>query len=153
MRAGELRAAAFWALALAGLTAGYALLAPTVDDWRSGRRPMTPDCRVARVIDGDTVDLSCMGRGWARARIVGYDSPELFTPGCAAEHAAAGRARDVLDNWARHATRTEVAFLGTDRYGRALVDMRLSGQRVAAAMVETGNGRRYFGTLRGGWCG
>ena len=135
-----------------GLAGGYAVLAPAVDDWRSGLREMTADCRLARVIDGDTVDLGCGGRGGGRARIVGYDSPELFSPGCAAERAAAEEARRVLVNWARHATSTEVAFLGRDRYDRELVDMRLSGQRVATAMVETGNGRRYFGSLRGGWC-
>jgi endonuclease YncB( thermonuclease family) len=134
------------------LTGGYAVLAPVVDDWRSGMREMSADCRVARVIDGDTVDLGCVDRGAVRARIVGYDSPELFSPGCAAERAAAEEARRVLVNWARHATSTEVAFLGRDRYDRELVDMRLSGQRVATAMVETGNGRRYFGSLRGGWC-
>jgi endonuclease YncB( thermonuclease family) len=152
-RPGDLRAAAFWGLAFVGLSGGYAVFAPVVDDWRSGMRSMTSECSVVRVIDGDTADLSCMGRGWVRARIVGYDSPELFSPNCAAELAAAERARNVLDNWVRHASRVEVGFLGSDRYGRTLVDMRLSGQRVATAMVETGNGRRYFGNLRGGWCG
>ena len=45
-----------------------------------------------------------------------------------------------------------MALLGHDRYGRMLVDMRLSGQRVAQGMVDAGLGRRYFGHLRGGWC-
>lgn len=148
----ELKAALFWCLAFGGLSGGYGVLAPAVDDWRSGLRDMTTSCRVERVIDGDTVDLGCIDRGRVRARIVGYDSPELFSPACTAERAAAEQALRVLANWVRHATSTEVAFLGSDRYGRQLVDMRLSGQRVAAAMVETGNGRRYFGSLRGGWC-
>jgi endonuclease YncB( thermonuclease family) len=148
----DLPAAAFWSIAFVGLTGGYAVLAPVVDDWRSGLREMTADCRVVRVIDGDTVDLACAGRGAVRARIVGYDSPELFSPGCDAERAAAEEARRVLENWVRRSAGTEVAFLGSDRYDRRLVDMRLSGQRVATAMVEAGNGRRYFGSLRGGWC-
>ena len=71
---------------------------------------------------------------------------------CESERLSAERAKAVLVNWARHATGVEVAFLGHDRYRRALVDMRLNGRRVARAMVETGNGRRYFGNLRGGWC-
>ena len=149
---GDPRAAVFWGLAFVVLAGGYAVLAPIVDDWRSSLREMTAGCRVVRVIDGDTVDLGCVDRGVVRARIVGYDSPELFSPGCDAERVAAEQARRVLDTWARHATSTEVAFLGRDRYDRQLVDMRLSGQRVAASMVETGNGRRYFGNLRGGWC-
>ena len=70
-----------------------------------------------------------------RARIVGYDAPELFSPMCEAERVAAERARAVLATWVRHATATEVAFLGHDRYRRTLVDMRLSGQRVAEGMV------------------
>jgi micrococcal nuclease len=148
----DLKASAFWGLAFAGLSGGYAVLAPVLDDWRSGLREMTASCRIEQVIDGDTVDLGCIDRGRLRARIVGYDSPELYSPACDAERAAAEQAARVLGNWVRHATRTEVAFLGRDRYGRYLVDMRLSGQRVATAMVETGNGRRYFGSFRGGWC-
>ena len=129
----------FWFLAFAVLSGGYAVLAPVVDDWRSAMRPMTRDCRVLQVVDGDTVDLGCPGRGTMRARIVGYDTPELFSPQCEAERAAAERAKQVLATWVRHATRTEVAFLGHDRYGRTLVDMRLSGQRVAQGMVEGGH--------------
>jgi endonuclease YncB( thermonuclease family) len=59
----------------------------------------------------------------------------------------------MLETLVARAARTEVAFLGRDRYHRALVDMRLDGARVAAGMVEAGHGRRYFGRLRGGWCG
>ncbi len=116
-------------------------------------RPMRPDCRVVRVLDGDTVDLSCPGQGELRARIVGYDSPELFSPRCPAERAAATQATRALGSWVRDAAGVEVAVLGHDRYGRTLVDMRLGGQRVARGMVERGNGRRYFGNHRGGWCG
>jgi micrococcal nuclease len=145
-------AALFWVAAFAALSGGYAVLAPIVDDWWSDRRAMAGDCRVSRVIDGDTVDLGCPSTGPVRARIVGYDSPELFSPGCAAERAAAERAKQVLSAWVWHATSTEVALLGHDRYGRMLVDMRLSGQRVARGMVESGLGRRYFGKARGGWC-
>ena len=149
----EVRAAAFWVAALLALSGGYAALAPVVDDWRSALRPMRADCRVLQVLDGDTLELFCPERGWLRARIIGYDSPELFSSRCEAERAAAAQATRVLGTWVRHATRIEVAFLGRDRYGRSLVDMRLGGQRVAREMVATGNGRRYFGSLRGGWCG
>ena len=142
----------FWFLAFAGLSGGYALVAPAVEDWRASRRPMTRDCRISGVVDGDTVNLFCTGRGTVRAPIVGYDTPELFSPRCAAEAEAALRAKQALAVWAWHATSTEVAFLGRDRYGRELVDMRLSGQRVAAGMVGGGYGRRYLGRLRGGWC-
>lgn len=148
----EVQAAVFWFLAFATIAGGYALLAPAVDDWRATRLPMTRDCRVQGVVDGDTVNLACAGKATIRARIVGYDAPELFSARCPAERAAAERARQALELWVWHATTTEVALLGRDRYGRRLVDMRLSGQRVAAGMVRGGHGRRYFGRLRGGWC-
>jgi endonuclease YncB( thermonuclease family) len=146
----EQRAAVVWFLALAAVSGGYGAVAPALEDWRASRLPMTRDCRVSGVVDGDTVNLFCVGRGTVRARIVGYDTPELFSPRCAAE--AAERARQALATWAWHATSTEVAFLGRDRYGRGLVEMRLSGQRVAAGMVGGGYGRRYLGHLRGSWC-
>lgn len=148
----RVRPGVVWFLAFAGISGGHALLVPVVDDWRSGVRVMTRDCRVAGVVDGDTVDLACAGRGTMRARIVGYDAPELFSPRCAAERVAAERARQALASWAWHASSTEVAFLGRDDYGRELVDMRLSGQRVAEGMAEGGYGRRYLGGLRGSWC-
>ena len=146
------RAGVFWFLAFVAVSGGYAVLAPVADDWRSGMQAMTRDCRVARVVDGDTVDLGCVGRGKLRARIVGYDAPELFSPTCAGELRAAERARDALATAVRQATAVEVGFRGHDRYGRRLVDMRLGGRRVAAAMVASGNGRRYLGHLRQSWC-
>jgi endonuclease YncB( thermonuclease family) len=148
----DVRAAAIWAGLVTLVTLAYGVGAPAVDDWRSARRPMTAGCRVVRVLDGDTLDLVCPERGWLRARIVGYDSPELFSPRCMAERDAAVMATRVLGTWVRMATKTEVAFLGRDRYGRTLVDMRLSGQRVAREMIASGQGRRYLGGLRGGWC-
>jgi endonuclease YncB( thermonuclease family) len=152
-RLGGVSPAAFWFFTFALLSGGYSALAPAVDDWWSGLRPMTRDCRVVRVVDGDTVELGCAGRGRMRARIVGYDAPELYSPMCAGERAAAERARAALAARVRGAEEVEVAFRGRDRYGRWLVDMRLGGERVARAMVAGGDGRRYFGRLRGGWCG
>ena len=149
----ELKPALFWAAAFVLLGGGYGVLAPVVDDYRSSLRRMSSACFVEHVVDGDTVDLRCLDRGVLRARIVGYDSPELTSPACLTEGEAAGRARGALEGWVASAWRTEVAVLGRDRYGRSLVDMRLDGQRVAARMVEAGHGRRYFGRARGGWCG
>lgn len=139
------------ALVWAGLFVGATLLAPVVDDARSRLRAMETDCRVIRVVDGDTVELACPGRAAERARIVGYDAPELSSPGCVAELAAAEAARGGLS--AMVVGPVEVAFLGRDTYDRALVDMRAGGERVAARMVAEGHGRRYLGGLRGGWCG
>ncbi len=142
---------AVYALVWTALLAGGALLAPVADDLRSDLRTMEAGCRILRVIDGDTLDIACAGGPAVRARLTGYDAPELHSPHCAAEAQAAAEARDAL---ARIAARRpiEAAFLGSDKYDRALVDLRAGGVRVAAAMVSEGHGRRYLGGLRGGWC-
>jgi micrococcal nuclease len=127
------------------------LMAPALDDGRSRLRTMEGGCEVARVIDGDTVDLVCDGRRAKRARITGFDAPELFSPQCPAEEKAARAARDALARMVQGRP-VEVAHLGEDKYRRALIDMRVGDDRVATRMVAEGHGRRYLGGLRGGWC-
>ncbi len=125
---------------------------------------MEKDCRVTRVIDGDTVEIGCRGERWPdghafSARIVGYDTPEKFSPDCPSEEDAAISAQAAFAKWLMEAGvmvgqegLLEIAYLGTDRYGRTLVDMRVGGERVATWMTAEGHGRRYLGGLRGGWC-
>jgi endonuclease YncB( thermonuclease family) len=146
------KAAAIWVLIFAALTGGYGVLGPAVDDARSDLRTMRSDCTVRAVTDGDTLELRCPDLGAFPARIVGYDSPELFSPACAAEAEAAEAARRALAALIRDAGALEVALLGRDRYDRRLVDLRADGERVTARMVADGHGRRYLGGLRGGWC-
>lgn len=130
-----------------------------MEDAVSTLRPMRSDCRALSVIDGDTLRLYCPGAGVVRARVVGYDTPELFSPDCEAERQAALAARDHLatllqrgDAFALDGVSLEAALLGRDRYERSLVDLRIGGERVATRMVRDGHGRRYLGGLRGGWC-
>lgn len=151
-RRSNIRVKLVWAALIMALGGGYGVLAPIMDDYRSGLRVMEPGCRIEHVIDGDTVDLGC-GATRLRARVIGYDAPELFSPACASERIAGEAARRSLARAAEASERLEVAFLGEDKYMRALVDMRLDGVRVAAFMVEAGHGRRYLGGLRGSWCG
>lgn len=109
-------------------------------------------CRVLRVIDGDTADLLCGGRV-ERARILGYDSPELFSPACPSELAAAVAAKWALRRLIWQADDLSVVFEGHDRYDRRLARLRLDGRDAAALMVAAGHGRAYDGGERGGWCG
>src|SRR5690606_4129615 len=53
-------------------------------------------CRIYQVIDGDTVRMVCPGRGNTSARLTGFDAPELFSPACASEFAAAVTAKWAL---------------------------------------------------------
>src|SRR5690606_6080818 len=39
-------------------------------------------CAVTLVVDGDTVRLLCPAEGFVTARLTGFDTPEVFSPGC-----------------------------------------------------------------------
>lgn len=109
-------------------------------------------CRVLLVVDGDTVKLVCPGRGVQTARLLGFDTPEKFSPQCAGELIAAEQATWALRGMIFAADRLAVQHDGTDRYGRALVRLTLDGVDVARRMIRAGHGRAYSGGLRGGWC-
>lgn len=110
------------------------------------------ECRILRVIDGDTVTLMCPGDGMQSARILGYDTPEKFSPQCLAELVAAERASWALRTLIQKAGRLAVMREGVDRYGRLLVRLELDGLDVGRAMVRAGHARQYSGGLRGSWC-
>jgi micrococcal nuclease len=109
-------------------------------------------CRIISVIDGDTVTLMCRDSGIGRARIMGYDTPEKFSPKCLSELIAAEQASWALRTLIQKADRIEVAHQGQDKYGRAQVVLTLDGLDVARAMIRSGQARQYGGGLRGGWC-
>lgn len=110
-------------------------------------------CRVLRVVDGDTVTIWCAVTGMERARLVGFDAPELFSPGCAAELLAAQQAKWALRGMILRADRLRMTRGGTDKYQRRLVTMWLDGQSLAGRMVQAGYARAYGGGMRHGWCG
>lgn len=110
-------------------------------------------CRILSVIDGDTLSIWCAGRGIERARLTGFDAPELFSPGCASEVVAAQRATWALRGMIFAADRIEIGLEGIDRYDRALVSLRLDGASAARRMIDQGHARPYDGGKRQGWCG
>lgn len=109
-------------------------------------------CRIYRVVDGDTVRMWCQGRGEVSARLTGFDTPELFSPGCASELAAAVKAKWALRLAIWQADEVMLVRQGTDRYGRALVAAFVDGQPLASKMIVDGHARPYSGGARGGWC-
>jgi endonuclease YncB( thermonuclease family) len=109
-------------------------------------------CRIIRVVDGDTVTLLCDEEGMQSTRLVGFDTPEKFSPACLDEFLAAERASWALRSLIRKADRLVLLREGADRYGRALVRLELDGQDVADRMIRAGHGRRYGGGPRGSWC-
>lgn len=129
-----------------------ALLAVRLGDLAIGYATPTTGCRVTGVVDGDTVRLSCRDSDDTRGRLLGFDTPEMYSPKCASEYrqgvAATWRLRKEL--WS--ASKVETRGGGHDRYGRRLVTLYLDGENVADIMVGAGLARRYTGGTRLGWC-
>jgi micrococcal nuclease len=109
-------------------------------------------CRIFRVIDGDTVSLICPEEGMQSARLLGFDTPEKYSPKCLAEFIAAERASWALRTLIQKADRLKLSFDGKDIYGRALVRLELDGQDVAGRMVRAGHARIHGSGPRGSWC-
>lgn len=135
------------------LFAGLVLVAlpPALDLGNGYLKPAT-GCRVVAVTDGDTVRLACPGAAAERARLIGFDAPEIFSPGCFTERAKGFAAMFALRWRLWTAARIETRGTGRDRYGRRLVTLILDGEDVAAPMVASGLARVYHGGKREGWC-
>jgi endonuclease YncB( thermonuclease family) len=111
------------------------------------------DCRVSRVIDGDTLDLDCPGEGFVRTRLIGFDTPEVSSPGCASELTLGTAATRALRDRIAASTEMRVDFRGADHYGRRLARLSLDGTDVARPMIAEGLARPYHGGRRPSWCG
>ncbi|WP_168770513.1 thermonuclease family protein [Flavimaricola marinus] len=109
-------------------------------------------CRVTSITDGDTVRLWCPNGEGGPARLTGFDTPELFSPECPSEYAAALAAKWYLRQAIWGASEVRMVREGTDRYGRLLVAMELDGQPLRQLMIEAGHARPYAGGQRAGWC-
>ena len=140
-------------IAILGTASGPVLGSFLVDGARF--QPLVEEnsgCRVTSVTDGDTVRMRCPGRAEERVRLTGFDTPELFSPGCRAEHRAAIQAKTALQDRIRAADTLDITRRGTDRYGRTLAELRLDGQSVARLMIADGHARAYAGGTRASWC-
>ncbi|MCU9847136.1 thermonuclease family protein [Defluviimonas sp. WL0024] len=134
---------------------GLILLPGVADATLAVTRPVASTggaCRIYRVVDGDTVRMWCADGGETPARLTGYDTPELFSPSCPSELAAAIRAKWALRQAIWQAETVELVREGEDRYGRALVALIVDGEPVQRRMIEDGHARPYAGGRRAGWC-
>lgn len=135
--------------------AGLVLVPMLADLVNAALKPVageTGACRILNVIDGDTITLMCPEEGVERARILGFDTPEKYSPKCAAEFIAAEQATWALRTLIQKADRLKLVHDGRDQYGRALVRLELDGQDVAGRMIRSGHARTYGGGPRGSWC-
>ncbi len=71
--------------------------------------PVMAECKVALVLDGNTLTLLC-GAQMHRVRLLGYDTPEITRPRCAAEQAAGQLAADRLRHLVAAGAVTQVRF-------------------------------------------
>lgn len=146
----------FYLKAVIGLSLIGLFVVPSIADLiNAAMKPVQAadsSCRILRVVDGDTVTLMCAEEGMQSARLLGFDTPEKFSPQCTAEFVAAERAAWALRTMIQKADRLELRREGVDQYGRALVRLELDGQDVADRMIREGHGRRYGGGPRGSWC-
>lgn len=109
-------------------------------------------CKLVRVIDGDTVVLWCPATGLERARLIGFDTPEMFSPKCKSELALASAAMLKLRWIFLNASDLTIVKQGKDRYDRALVFMATEKWPIARQMIASGHAREYSGGRRIGWC-
>lgn len=109
-------------------------------------------CRVTYVVDGDTVHMTCPGTGDVKARLLGFDTPEVYSPACRQELAAGQEATALLRQVLRSGPITAARFQGHDRYGRELVDLEVGGRDVARTMISTGYAVPYSGGRSPDWC-
>ncbi|MBB6440670.1 thermonuclease family protein [Phycisphaera mikurensis] len=96
-----------------------------------------PPFRVARVVDGDTVDVVDPAGEVVRVRVLGIDAPERAQPGGDAATAWA---------WAALEEGEAVELVGDDRdrWGRRLAEVRHDGGRdLGAGLVEAGHAWRW----------
>jgi micrococcal nuclease len=126
--------------ALAALTLAAAGCADDAGDGEAGdssRFPPPPgsakSARVVRVVDGDTVVLSGIGK----VRLIGVDTPEVFGGAECYGREASAFAKRVLEPGRRVSLRLGVE--PRDRYGRALAYVWLrDGRLFNATLVEAG---------------
>jgi len=115
------------------------------------------EARVVEILDGDTFLADALV--WpghtvrVNVRIRGIDAPEMKS-GCAAEAAAARRAREALTELLEGGPVTVSNISGAKYYCRVLADVTAAdGSEVAARLVKGRLVRDYAGGKRESWCG
>lgn len=97
--------------------------------------------------------MACPSTGEVKARLLGFDTPEIYSPRCQEELAAGREATAALRQVLRSGPITEARFQGHDRYGRELVRLEVGGRDVARQMIASGYVVPYSGGRHPDWCG
>ena len=106
------------------------------------------EASAVRVIDGDTVELA-----GETVRLLGYDTPETFRPGCMGEKHKGLLATNRLKELVGSGAIIRVAWTDErDRYDRRLASVTIDRRDVGAILIAEGLARSYEGGRRGSWC-
>lgn len=140
------------ALTFFWITAFLVLLSPAITDVVNGFITKSNGCRIIGVVDGDTVVLACADSFRNRGRMIGFDTPELFSPKCSFELWRAFQAKWYVRWTLWNAESISVRKRGIDRYDRALVDVIVDGRKLSRSVIAAGLGRVYSGGVRKSWC-
>jgi micrococcal nuclease len=101
------------------------------------------------VIDGDTIHWN-----GEKVRLVGFNTPEISEPQCAAEATkgkqATLRLQQLLNSGSLSFSAT--ADRDRDRYGRLLREVRVDGRDVAEVLISEGLAEPYSGGQKRDWC-
>lgn len=108
-------------------------------------------CRVSKVTDGDTLHMTCDGTRH-KVRLLGFDTPEIYSPKCDAELAMGLEATRVMERLVAAGPVTGVTFKGHDRYGRDLAWVSIAGQDLTEAMLASGLAVVYVPRHKPDWC-
>ncbi len=135
---------------LAALTAACGLAGPEPVAYLPNAD--APRCAIWRVVDGDTVEMSCGDGPSTNVRLTGFDTPETWKPRCASERARGDAATRFLSRILRAAEQIDPRIMGDDRYGRPLVALTLDGVPLAEIMIDAGLAVAYDGGKRRSWC-
>lgn len=130
----------------------FALAAlPAAADYLNGWIKAEGDCRVTRVVDGDTLAMACQRNDATRLRLSGIDTPEIRGD-CLSERWMALRASFFTRWQLLSARRVEIrADGGQDRYGRALGVVMVDGAGLEQRLLDAGLAVPYVpGDI--GWC-
>lgn len=137
--------------ALMGLSFALGVGLPALS-FANGTLKSHEGCAVTLVVDGDTVKLFCPDQGFVTARLMGFDTPEIFSPSCLSELAQGLTATAWLNAALLRASHIAESPEGTDRYGRRLTRLSLDGEDVTRPLVARGLAHPYAGGKREGWC-
>ena len=110
-----------------------------------------PSCHVTKVTDGDTLHMVCDGAKH-KVRLLGFDTPEIYSPKCEAEMAMGQEATRLMEALVAAGPVTRVTFDGHDRYGRDLAWVEVAGRDLTDAMLDSGLAVVYVPRQKMDWC-